>query len=211
VSRSYGSQVSGRKWYWSAWTKDSAGNFSTAKLGSYTVPAIVTTPTTVKKTGYFYPTDGGSWNGQSNYWRTDNSYVYQGGYDWYGAWFYGTRISGALARAKTVTKMQIAITRVNSVHGVSGEASVYLSPHWMASQPSGAPDALHHTGIYVGTLGRGETGTFTVPSAWYANFATRKYTGFGLYVGSTSFTDNRYLYAHPTGSHYGRVYIEWTE
>jgi len=108
--------------------------------------------------------------------------------------------------------MTITITRANTAHGVAGPASVYLSRHTMAAQISGDPSAYDTSGVYVGTLNRGETKTFTVPSAYYPYFASGQSKGLGLYYGPTSFTDARYLYALGAGSaSSGKVYIEWTE
>lgn len=210
----YAGQKVGTVLYWTFWAMDSSGNVSQPLNYKYTVPRVYVPPTTVAKKGTFFPTDSGSYNDQSNYWRTDNNYVYQGGYDWHGMWFYGTRITGALARARSVTKMTISITRANTVHGVAGAASVYLTRHTLASQPGGFSSAYDgpHPGTFVGTLNRGQTLTFTVPSSWYPLFANKTYKGLGLYFGPTSFTDARYLYALGAGSAAsGKVYIEWTE
>lgn len=213
VATTYPSQKSGTVYYWAVFARDVSGNVSAPKLLKWTNPKITPPVTTVAKTGYFYTTDSGSWNGQSNYWRTDNNYVYQGNYDWYGFWFYGTRISTTIgSTAKTLTKMQIAITRVNSVHGVSGQADVYLMAHTLTAQPTGSPEATDSAAVKVGTLGRGETKTFTVPSGWYAGFLAGTYKGLGLHVGVTSVTDVRYLYCvGGAGGTSGRVYCEWTQ
>ena len=212
VSASYGSQVSGRILYWAAFAVDTSGNVSAPKLLKYVTPKIVTTTPVVTKTGYFLPTDSGSWNDVSDYWRTDNNYVYQGGFFWHGMWFYSTRITSALAKAKSINSMKIQITRVNSVHGISGEAQVYLTAHDLATQPSGNPNTHDTAGTLVGGLNRGETKSFTVPSKYYAGFLSHTYKGFGLFWGETSFTDPKYLYTVGAGSAVsGRVYISWTE
>lgn len=212
VSKSYGSQKAGTKWYWAAWARDKAGNFSVPRLWAYTVPTIVTTPTTLSKSGYFSPVDSGSWDNNNKIWRTDNSYVYQGGTNWHGFWFYGTRISGTMARAKSISKMQISITRVNSVHGIEGEAQVYLTAHPYGSQPTGDPTGGDSMGRLIGGLNRGETKVFTIPSVYYEHILSGAYVGFGITIdAATSFTDSRYLYCYGTGSAYGRVYIDWTE
>jgi len=212
VSASYANQTSGTVLYWAVFAIDTSGNYSTPRLLKYTVPTIASAPTTVTKSAYVYATDSASWNDVSGYWRTDNDYVYQGGDAYHGLWFYSTRISALLAKAKTIEAFSITITRANTVHGVPGGANVYLTAHTATAQPSGSPQANDSNGAYVGTLTRGQTDTFAVPSGYWASFLGGTYKGFGLYAGTTSYTDPKYLYAlGGANAVSGRVYLKWTE
>lgn len=202
------SEIAGSTEYVTFWVQDSSYNWSQRAIASVKIPTpVATTPAVVNKTATYSPIDSGSWNDQSDYWRTDNNYVYQGGLMWVGNWFYGTQISSALAHAKTITKMTIKITRANTVHGVPGAAQVWLTAHKLATQPSGNPAAYDSTAINVGSLGRGQSLTFNVPSAWWPYFLNGTYKGFGLYAGTTSFTDVKYMYAYGNAA----VHIEWTQ
>jgi hypothetical protein len=211
VTFSYPSQKSGESYYWTAWAVDSSGNTSTALTGRYTVPNLYVPPTLVTKVAYLYPSSSATYVQDGSYWRSDSNFVYQGGLNQYGQWFYDTRIIAALIKAKHVLDMRIQITRANTVHGVSGPAGVYLTAHTLANQPAGNPAGSNTPSLYVGTLNRGETKTFEVPSSYYAGFLSKQYKGFGLYAGETSYVDPKYLYALGAGSPSGKLYVQWQE
>ena len=212
VTRSTG-VAPGKTYSWALWARDDSFNWSARAQAQMKIPvATTTTPATVIKSAYVNVTDSASWNAAENYWRTDNTYVYQGGENWYGAWFYGSQIRSLLIRAKRVVDMKITIQRVNTTHGISGEAQVYLTPHRLDSQPAGSPVASFPSSDFlVGGLNRGETKTFTVPSAMWPYFISGSNRGLGLAIGTTTYVDNRYLYAYGRGTTSGRLWIQWEE
>ncbi len=202
---------SGSTLYVTAWAEDSSFNFSGAATASLKVPVVVPPPTVVNKSAYITTTNSGSYSDTGNYWRTDNNYVYQGGADWRGLWFYGTKIRTALANANKITKMQIEIGRANTAHGVSGGANVRLVTHDLSSQPAGDPISRLTSSAFLGTLSRGQYKWFDVPSSAWPTFVSGAKLGFGLRYNDTSYTDPNYMYAYGTGTNSGRVYIEWQE
>lgn len=214
VERNLKNYVSGRTYYYACWVQDTSGNWSAPRTFSVKFPqppAPPPPPAPVTKTYTTNCTGSGSWVTNWPYWRSDNNYVYQAGNDSYGAWFYSGRLESALKNAKTIKKITIRVTRVNSAHGISGAANVYLSAHRYQTRPSGKPSFVHSPGVYVGTLSRGQTKTFTVPSSWYASIKSGAYDGFGLRYGSSSFTSANYLYCYGSGTTSGQVYMEWTQ
>lgn len=205
----------GTQYFVSAWAQDSGFNWSSAANYLYTIAtkAVVTPvpPGPVTRSGTVTTTDSASWNDVSNYWRTDNNYVYEGGYYWHGFWFYSTKIDALTKKAKRITNMTVTITRANTAHGVTGQADIYLTAHTLATQPVSNPNTTDTPGIKVGTLGRGQTKTFTVPSAWWPLFLSGHYKGLGMFNTQTSFTDVRYAYCYGAGTTSGRIGITWEE
>jgi hypothetical protein len=205
--------TAGNQIYLSAWVQDTSGNWSapgtlTFKFPAYTAP---TTSNPVNKSLTLNCSDSGTWMTIDNYWRSDNQYVMTGGTSRVGFWFFGTRISAALANAKTITKMTIRIQRVNTSHGVAGEANVRLQPHTIPTQGA-SPEGKYSLGTLVGTLARGESALFNVPSAWWPNFKSGTYKGLGLnYGGTTAFTSPEYIHCYGAGTASGQVHIEWQE
>lgn len=205
--------AAGTRIYFSAWSLDSHGN--TSSVGHYTAvvpkPAAPPVPVKVTRSAYIDATSSGSWRDTG--WRTDNNYVYQagsgGGHA--GFWFYSNRISSALSKAISINKMQVYIQRVNSVHGVSGGATVQFTSHRLQNRPAGSPAGLINVMGQPGTLTRGQGVWFNVPSNVFEAFRTGWHVGFGLQYGATSFTDPHYQMAYGAGTASGRVYVEWVE
>lgn len=212
VIREMDSLVANDTYFISAWAFDSNGNVSLPGKATFKFPALtVPSPAPVVKTAYISCTDSASWLSTDNFWRTDNNYVYQGGRDSYGMWFYSTAFQTTLAKATKILDVNIGIGRVNSAHGVAGQANVRLSTHKWPYQPPGAADGSMFGGSLVGTLGRGEYKWFDVPSAWWPLLKTGGVRGFGLRFGSTSFTDPDYLIAYGKGTNGGKIFLKWEE
>lgn len=57
---------------------------------------------------------------------------------WTGAWFYGTQISAACA-GRTVTSMEIQLTRSSTPHGMLGKATPRLHTHSNSTPPNTTP------------------------------------------------------------------------
>lgn len=203
----------GTTYYFTAWAQDSSLNWSAARNVSFKCPTpTAPPPTLVKKTAYITTTDSASYSAQYDNWRTDSNYVYQAGaQDWRGLWFYSTKIKTILAKATSVEKMQVYVQRVNTDHGVGGAANVRLVAHKYASQPTADPIGNMTGNNLVGTLSRGQGKWLDVPSGWWDEFKTGTYKGLGLRFGTTSYTDNDYMYAYGAGTNSGKIYIEWWE
>lgn len=211
--RNLPSRVANTKYYISVWIKDTQGNWSAPTQSLYTFPnPPAPVKTLVTKTAYVDTTDSGAWRADQG-WRTDSNYPYQGGpYAFQGFWFYGTKIAATLAKAHTITKIELYVQRVNSSHGVSGDANIMVGHHTLASQPSGPPGTNAVTGEYnTHDLARGEGKWATITSSWYSSFKSGAYRGFGIQYGTTSVTSAYYAYCYGKGTSSGRVKLTWTE
>jgi len=212
VTRNSSNNTGGQQIYFSCWVQDTSGNWSSPGTLSFKFPTVtIQAPTTMNKSITLNCTDSATWMAADNYWRTDNNYVMAGGTSRVGLWFFNGRITSALLNANKITKMTIRIQRVNSEHGTAGEANVRLAPHMLNTQ-GGSPEGKYSNGTLVGTLARGEVGTFNVPSAWWPNFVSGTYKGLGLNLGdSSSFTSPEYIHAYGAGTTSGQVHIEWQQ
>lgn len=206
-----GTATPGVTYYVTVWAQDTSFNYSAPVTASFKIPVapVVTPPTT--KSAYFTTTDSGSYSDSSNSWRTDNNYVYQGGQDWRGLWFYSTKVRSALAKASKITRMEVYITRANTAHGVTGHSNIWLIAHRLASQSGGDPIGYMTAPIQDGALLRGESGWANIPSTWWPSFVSGAYLGVGMRYNDTSYTDVNYMYAYGAGTNSGKLYIEWTE
>ena len=203
-------------YYCSAWAVDSAGNASDRRrtVIAITPPAAAPppSPTPIKVT--YNAVTSGAWSKVRNYWNTGfyGDMVAQAGVDNHiGGWFYGGKIKAALSSKTKITKMTIRIGRASSAHGVSGPADVYLVPHKLDAVGQGSSPALVPAAspVKVGTLGRGESKVFNVPSAWWPHFVTGNYTGLAIHSGSaTDWTSPSYIIAYGKGTTSGQVYFE---
>jgi len=211
------------EYFIAAWSVDSSNNGS----GRLRRTIIVTPPTTapppapsptpiVKKVTYNCD-DSGTWNRTNTFWSTSlGTTLGQGGaYGHRGGWFYGTKLAAALAKAKKIRGMTIKIQRNNSIHGVSGPANVYLIGHNLTSKGSGSNKPLGETNApeKIGTLYRGETKTFAVPSRYWASIQSghTRGLGIGLVGTTTTYTSPNYLLANGKGTTSGQLYMEWEE
>jgi hypothetical protein len=205
--------VSGIKYYWSVWVKDSSGNWSAPVNFYFTFPQpAAPTKTLTTKSAYVNVTDSASW--RSNYgWRTDNNYVYQGGPDnFQGFWFYGTAIASLLSNAESLTKAEIYIQRSSSSHGIAGDGNIMLGHHDLTSQPSGSPGTNRVVGeTNVVDLARGEGKWVTMQSAWHNNFLNGDYRGVGCMYQTTSVTSSYYNIMYGKGTSSGKLKFTWTE
>lgn len=217
-------------YYFSAFVKDALGNVSARAIKSLKVPTPVspvptppptkpvvpgtpapppppapspTAPTVYKAT--ISTTASASWTNDYDKWYPN---VTQGGLnDYKGCWFFGTRLTNVLKVARKIRKMTIRVQRLSSTHGVSGEANVLLVMHERSSA-SGAP--VFSNTVKIGTLSRGEAGTFPVPVEWWDNMQKSTYwKGFGLRGGDISYSSANYMVAYGFGTRSGEVYIEY--
>lgn len=205
--------IPGAIYYFSCWVQDTSGNWSAAGTASFKMP-VYTAPatTTINKSLTLNCTDSGTWMFGQNYWRSDNQYVQTGGSTRQGLWFYGGKLSAALQNAKKITKFTIRIQRVNSVHGVTGEANVNLAAHTLNYQNI-SPEGKETGGTVIGTLSRGEVGTFDVPSGWWPNFISGAWKGLGLYYNGSdqSYSSPQYIHTYGAGTTSGQIHVEWQE
>ena len=207
-----------RLYYVSVWAVDDSDNASDRLLTSATIKSAVAAPApttpTVSKITYNAVTSG-SFDRSSMWWGTSTSYgklVVQGGlYNYIGGWYYGGKLSKALSAKSKINKMTVKIQRSSSIHGVSAGANVWLVPHKLETVGSGGTPVLSAAAspVKVGTLTRGQTKIFNVPSAWWSGFLSGKYRGLGLYYGSaTQWTSYDYMLAYGQGTTSGQVYVE---
>lgn len=212
----------GRTYYVSIWTVDNQDRASIRRRIEVMVPnpsePAPPPPTTpVVKSATYNATESGSWNlsgmNVPNWSSTLGSTVGQGGsYNHRGVWFYSGKINTALKNAKKIRRMTLKVTRINSSHGVSTAANVWLSPCLQVSKSSGKPfgvTALHYK---AATLGRGQTKTIEIPSTYYQGFLNGTYKSFCIWAGDpTSYSSPDYILCHGAGTTSGQVYVEWEE
>lgn len=207
-----------RTYYISVWAVDSSGNPSDRNRKSFLIPspAVAPAPTTPKISKITYnAVTSGSFDRSSMWWGTSTSYgklvVQAGLYNYVGGWYYGGKLSKALSSKRKINKMTVKIQRSSSIHGVSAGANVWLVPHKLETVGSGGTPVLSAAAspVKVGTLTRGQTKIFNVPSAWWPDFLSGKYRGLGLYYGSaTQWTSADYMLAYGQGTTSGQVYVE---
>lgn len=213
-------------YYISAWCIDRSGNSSDRNRKTITIPKPTTappkppTPPVPKVKRVYYNCDAsGTWNRTNSFWSPSlgNQVGQAGGYNHRGGWFYGNKLSAALKNAKKIRTMRVRVIRSSSQHGVSGKANVWMIAHRRTSPGSrgnnGLTDSMVSNRIHMGTLGRGESKAFVVPSSWYTGFINGTYKGLGLGIqgGPTSYTSPEYMIAYGRGTVSGQVYVEWEE
>ena len=198
-------------YYATVWSCDDSYNYAPVKIASGTSPIGVVTPPPKTYTSVPYTvriTDGGSYYRNGGYWKSSNELIYQAGsYDSIGCWFYGDRIRQAVKGATAIEKFTITIQRANTENGVSGAANVRIVPITNMTQPSSGLPKTMATPYLLGTLRRGETKTFNVPTGWYASFLAGVSNGFALTYGNTSFTSPDYMVVYGEGTNSGTLSI----
>lgn len=203
-----------KDYFVSIWAVDNVGNASDRRRLVVNIPAPVVAPapppSTVSKFTYNC-VDSVSWDRVNNWWATGyygNLMVQGGNNNFIGGWFYGGKIRNALSTKTKINKMTIKIQRASSSHGVSTAANVWLVPHVKDSTGTGGLSRAVAP-VNVGTLLRGQTKTFNVPSAWWPHFLSGNYRGLGVDFGSaTAWTSSNYMLAYGKGTTSGQVYIE---
>ena len=225
VTWSFTAQRYDIKYYVSIWAVDPFGNASARLRLDFTVksPVVAPPPKSPKpvKATYNPSSSGtveraGTWAGNWSSWA-GNLVIQAGEPNFAGGWFYGSRIKDLLKGKKKITKMTIRIQRVNSQHGVSAGANVYLVPYRLQTRGTAKTNrpvlTAAATPVLVGTLTRGQAKTFNVPSAWWPRFVSGDYQSLGLWTPSssgTSWSHANYIQAYGRGTTSGQVYIEAT-
>ena len=210
-------------YYGSIWAVDPYGNASARRFVEFKVTSPKAappppSPTPVKAT-YNAASSGtveraGTWAGNWSAWA-GNLVIQAGEPNFAGGWFYGARIKNLLSSKSKINKMTIRIQRVNSQHGVSAGANIYLVPYRIQAAGTAKTKTpvltAATTPVLVGTLTRGQAKTFNVPSAWWPRFVSGDYVSLGLWTPSTSgtpWTSPNYVQAYGKGTTSGQVYIE---
>jgi len=181
-----------------------SGIASATTTTTYYVP-----PATNYYQRYFKANLSDSWkNGEG--WVPESSDIIQGGNTLHrGCWFYDDNLVPFWG--KSVTFMQIQVSRRNTNHGVAGKANVHLVHHSYRSKPNDAPEVFDQ--VKIGELGRGEMKWFTVPQDWYRGFknANTNFRGFGLFTSDSGTSSPNYLIGHGVsdGVGNGNIYCEY--
>lgn len=201
-------------YYFSAFAIDQDKNVSAKNVKSLNIPTP-TVPTPPPPPPASAPTvyratistvGSGSFSSDYTNWYPE---MLQGGeHAYHACWFYSARLSNITAQARKIRKMTIRVQRSSSANGVPGEANVNLILHNMANRAS--TQVYSNSFIKIGTLGRGEAGTFNVPTIWWDDMQGRTYwKGLGLYGGRIPYTSVDYLVAYGYGTRSGEIYIEY--
>lgn len=156
-----------------AWTRDFDGNWSVATRQSIVVPKKGD-PKTIAKSARFDAAESGYY--LKNAWHAGDLLV-QGmpgvpsANGWY---FYGNRISESIGQngTPTIKSAQILLHRTND-DGVAN-ANIYLQRSAVGAPSASQPDTTGSQ-VFVGTLAKGQSKWFDIPTAWYGDL--NKQTG----------------------------------
>lgn len=157
----------------SVWLKETGGD--PYIYGQLPAPA---TPATAKPNPpapvTLAPDSEGSWRirGGSD---VDVQVGTKGGPDWYGGWFFGTRIAAACA-GKTVTKMEFTASRTPGDVGRNRAVPVYLGLH---NETGKRRPSIGYT-WRAGSLSKGGKDTFVLPADRRARLASGASRGIGV-------------------------------
>lgn len=221
VNAAAGTLIGGNKThYFSAWSLDTLGNWSTGTHASIFVPpASVNSPQIVVKEANFQANSSGTFRGDTN--------VFQGGGllqqrspRAIGLWFYGNQLTDSIG-AQTTKSESIKVRRAE-IHVVrdndNGQANANVNLFWFANGTAGSLPTNGPVKQEITTLGqiaKGQSKWFALPQAFLNNLNTG-IRGMGLdwkKPGSTDAVPADYsrMYGIATNPGSGKVHVVWEE
>lgn len=198
----------GGKWYYfSAWSCDIEGNWSAGNFARiYMNKPGVQNPRVISKEMAVYANGAGSLNSTyvftSGMVKAHNSPVTNG------SWFYSGKFNESIGLdgTPTITAATIRVSRSND----SGQPQATVRCGWHTTGLTGSVNTTTFQDVAVlGTIQKGETKTFALPTTWYSKFNTQ-IQGIGLVKG-TAATDDLELNDLGTDLRCGEVHLTWTE
>lgn len=171
----------GNMWYYfTAWSQDKNGNWSVGTFTKLWMPKNGITPSTsIKKEVSFQATDAGSagLNG-ANY--TTGTLIARDSPRSNGFWFYGNKITNAVGEqgTPTVKSARIRITRGTVTGNATANVNLFWHNHMTGAFVDDAGSSRNDI-TKVGTLNKGESKWFDIPTSYYPYFNTQ-IKGFGL-------------------------------
>ena len=171
-------QIAAGTYYFTAWARDDAGNWSAGNPAQIVVPKKKVDPTDlIVKEAKFQAVNAGTLRSDgfvSGALVQDNRPVGRG------IWLYGHQITNAVGEqgAAEVRNAQILVHRRKD----DGEATanVYLYWHTYASVESLPAEPIRRDITKIGTIGKGESKWFAVPQAMITAIEDKNLKGFGL-------------------------------
>lgn len=195
-------------YYFAAWTVDFDNNWSSGVYHSITMPkAGVNARNIIVKEANFQPKSAGSTN-QDGVAYTEGDVTARDSPRSNGVWFFGDQFTSSVGFQgnPTVKNASIRIARAAN-DGGQNTANVRLFHHNQYSFVSPFTDFDDAT--VVGTLTRGETKWFDIPTAWYG-LLNKSIKGFGLRFGSNA-SDTITALGQSDYIRCGEVNVVWEE
>lgn len=199
-----------------AWAQDDYFNWSGSGGAAITTLAPdPPAPSLREVSAEFQCSDAGQWSTNNNYWTSSgnsNGYGGQGGdYALEGYWFYNGNISANLPNMVNGLEVRCFVYRVNSTHGVSGNAHVNVGVHRAVTKPGGSPGIASLWGGGI-DLGRGVGGWYQLNSGWMGEMKGGTIAGMATGgVGKTSYTSTAYALLYGRGTSGGQWYMRWQQ
>jgi hypothetical protein len=215
--------LAGNKTYYvSAWCQNTDDQWSVGTFDSIFLPSqfgtsqpiykkMVVNPNAVR--GIAYNTTAGAWEPVSNEDESQDDVITQvnrGGIVWY-----GNKVISPIPSGADITKARVRISRRNDTYNAT--ANIYARWHNEVSddlETVFVDDIVNSSSeiALLGTINKGETKWFNLPSAWHDNLAggfrglviTRNTSG-----GSTA--DHHWLYGVLNSTRAFELEVEWTE
>ena len=205
--------LSAGTYHFAAWAMDDAGNWSAGTFATIDLPrrGIDTANLTVKEKR-FPAVYTGTWSeGSFTYGPMIQSALPRG----QGVLFYGTGLNEVITTGNGgVRKAQLRLERSNDTG--QGQANVWLARHNAPTAAGFGEDAVWSDGHLVGTIGKGETKWFDLPSSWYEPLANGEIKGFVLLHKDPSKThaspeDYSVMNSYVDSIRSGELHVIWTE
>lgn len=201
----------GKTYYFAAWSEDRNGNWSVANQTQIRMPAKDPDSTRgiIKREARFQAGNAGVRNSPSGSTFTNGQIEVRDSPAQNGFFYYGNQIGNAVGErgTPTILSAQIRLTRADD----SGQAAanVHLFWHEQTTTATAITDTNRQEITLVGTINKGESKWFDIPSTYYSHFNTQL-KGFGLAWGIQA---SDYLVSPDLGidSRNGEVNVVWEE
>lgn len=211
VNPPMGSSLPGGKWYYfAAWSQDFDNNWSAGVQSKIWMPkAGVESKDRVVKEANFQAVTAGSVNSTGSGF-VSGDLIARDSPRSNGIWFHGLQINNSVGAQgnPTIQSAKIRITRKND----AGQPSATVRLYWhdkAGTDKLPIPLADMNDATVVGTLNKGETKWFDIPSDWWPKFNTQ-IKGFGIKYG-TGATDFIDVSSVASDIRCGEVNLVWEE
>jgi hypothetical protein len=201
----------GKTYYFAAWSEDRNGNWSVANQSQIRMPEKDPDSTRgiIKREARFQALTAGVRNSPSGTIFTPGQIEVRDSPAQNGYFYYGNLIGNAVGERGTPTILSAKIRLTRADDSGLATANVYLFWHEESSSSTTIADTNRNGITNVGTINKGESKWFDVPSSYYSNFNTQL-KGFGLAWGIQA---SDYLVSPDLGidSRNGEVNVVWEE
>lgn len=199
------------QYYFGAWCLDQYGQWSAGTFSNIFVPKPTSDLSTdVKKEAFFYPIASGSITG-STYTEGDLITRPAGPTQW-GVWYFGNQITNSVGSggAPTITTAKVRITRADDAGQATGNVYAFWHTHGPLGEIVPTGDRMNIT--LIGTIAKGQTKVFDLPSSFNAHYNT-EVKGLGLAYNTGANNASDYITVIGSSSDYrsGELHLTWTE